>query len=407
MADKVRPGVREGLKAGSADDTIPVIVRFIRRPVPHGRLLIAGMAESRVYRRVPVASMQVSAKGLRWLEKDPEVVAIWPDIPMYAMLDVSAPKIRAPQVWAEKGRGAGVRVAIVDTGIDAAHPDFTGRVADAVSFCGSSAADGNGHGTHVAGIIAGSGASSDGRYMGIAPEATIYAAKVLRDNGSGMMSDVMAGLEWAVEQGVQVINLSLGSDQRGDGTDPLSELCDAAVGEGIVVCVASGNAGPRDGTVGTPGCARLPITIGATDNSDRVASFSSRGPTEDGRAKPDVLLPGVEIRACRAHGTNMGTPVGDYYTQASGTSMATPMASGVVALLLESRPTITPAQVKTIFAAASVDLGLDENIQGAGRVDAYAALTGENPPPGPPPQPPTPPMPGGCLTLPMILLGVR
>lgn len=406
MTDKIRPGVRERLALMADDQQVAIIVRYAELDVRLLRAHIAGMAERRVYRRVPAVAMQVNADGLRRLEDDPNVLAIWPDMIMHTMLDVSVPLIRADTVWGHSGLGAGVRVAVVDTGIDANHPDLVGRVVETITFAGSSPFDGNGHGTHVAGIVAGDGTASKGRYAGVAPKAEICAAKVLRDDGSGMMSTVMAGVEWAADQGVQVINLSLGSDVNTDGTDPLSELCDAAVAEGIVVCVAAGNTGPGARTVGTPACARQVITVGASSDDDEIASFSSRGPTKDRRVKPDILCPGVSIRACRAVGTNMGTPVGEHYTQASGTSMATPHASGVCALLLEALPELTPLQVKARLRMGSVDLGLEANTQGAGRVDAYAALTMEQPPPEPTPPEPTPPSSScGCLTLPLTAFG--
>jgi len=412
MADKVHPRVLEYLALREPGRPIPVIVKYAKVQVPEQRRRrrIWGTADRYLYRRVSAVAMQVTAAGVGRLNEDPNVVAVWPDLLMHTMLDVSAPHIRVPEVWAESGKGAGIRVAVVDTGIDADHPDLAGRVAATVSFAGANGADGHGHGTHVAGTIAGNGTASQGRYVGMAPEALIYAAKVLRDDGSGMMSDVMAGVEWAVDQHVQIINLSLGSDEKSDGADPLSELCDAAMAEGIVVCVAAGNAGPGQGTVGSPASARQVITIGAATDVDRIASFSSRGPTKDGRTKPDVVFPGVDIVACRAAGTRMGTPVGEHYTQASGTSMATPHAAGVAALLLGAEPALTPAEVKARFQAGAVDLGLDGNTQGAGRVDAYAALTQEEPPPGPPPPPPPPAPPAppdGCLAAPLQWLGIR
>jgi len=394
---------------------VPVIVKYCELQAPEQRLHITGLADRYVYRRLPAVAMRITGAGLGRLNADPDVVAVWPDLEMHTMLDMSAPLLRVPDVWAASGRGTAIRVAVVDTGIDPYHPDLSGRIAAAISFAGSSPADGNGHGTHVAGIIAGDGMASAGVYVGMAPEAHIYAAKVLTDSGSGLMSDVMAGVEWAVDQEVQVINLSLGSDEKSDGTDPLSELCDAAADEGVVVCVAAGNAGPGTGTVGAPASARKVITIGASTDSDSVASFSSRGPTKDGRNKPDVLFPGVNIVAARSAGTSMGTPLGGHYTRASGTSMATPHAAGVSALLLEARPDLTPADLKALVMATALDLGLDANTQGGGRADAYAALMSEvplepppGPPPDPPPEPPTPtPIPGGCLTLPLQMLGPR
>jgi len=408
MPDKVHPGVLERLGRRGPGEAVPVVVTYRQLPTSAERERVTALAERHVYRQLPAVAMRVTGALLGRLNDDPNVTSVWPDLEMHTMLDVSAPLIRVPEVWAASGRGTGVRVAVVDTGIDPDHPDLTGRIAAAISFAGASAADGDGHGTHVSGTIAGSGASSDGKYVGMAPEAHIYAAKVLADNGSGLMSDVMAGVEWAVDQEVQVINLSLGSDEQSDGTDPLSRLCDAAVDAGIVVCVAAGNAGPRSGSVGTPASARKIITIGASTDDDRVAAFSSRGPTQDGRSKPDVLFPGVNIVAARAAGTSIGTPVADHYTRASGTSMAAPHAAGVAALLLEAQPSLTPAELKLLLQTTAVDLGLHHNTQGS---DAYAAHTGElppEPPPEPPPGPPTPtPIPSGCLTLPLQLMGLR
>ena len=224
----------------------------------------------------------------------------------------------------------------------------------------------------------------------MAPEALLLAAKVLKDNGSGMTSDVMAGVDWAVQQGSQVINLSLGSNGPCDGSDALSTLCDEAVNRGVVMCVAAGNSGPGVSTVGSPGCACQVITVGATNDSDQITNFSSRGPTGDGRVKPDVCFPGFGIIAARAEGTSMGTPIDARYTSASGTSMATPHASGVAALLLQARPGIAPAEVKLRLMEAAINLGLDPNTQGKGRGDAMAAhqYVPVAPPPPPPPPPP-------------------
>jgi serine protease AprX len=213
------------------------------------------------------------------------------------------------------------------------------------------------------------------------------------------MSGVMAGVEWAVDRGVQVINMSLGGSGSSDGTDALSQTCNVAVSRGIVVCVAAGNEGPMARTVGSPGAATDVITIGATDRRDGVASFSSRGPTRDGRTKPDLCFPGVDIVSARAAGTTMGSPLGDHYTAGSGTSMATPHAAGLAALLLQARMGSSPAQIKKALMETALDLGVDANAQGTGRAraeHALAAIRGDTPPvdPTPEPQPPTTP---GCL----------
>jgi serine protease AprX len=209
---------------------------------------------------------------------------------------------------------------------------------------------------------------------------------------------------------VHVINMSLGGDGTCDGTDALSVTCDAAVERGVVMCVAAGNSGPGPNSVGSPGCAKNVVTIGATDREDQVASFSSRGPTSDGRAKPDVCFPGVNIVSCRAAGTTLGTPFNDLYTVASGTSMATPHASGACALLLQAKAGLSPEQVKDLLMNTAKSLGLDANSQGKGRADVFAAYEselGQTPEPTPTPNPEPMPKQSGCLQMFKNLLGGR
>ena len=401
---KIHPTLHEVLTLATArpqPQSIPIIIRYNPR---RKQVLATAAAETGLQARweiriLPSLAAEATPDVIQRLVENPAVERIWYDMPVHALLDVSVPHIRANRVWEEGNQGAGVRVAILDTGCDLHHPDLADRIKKKKDFSGKGAVqDGNGHGTHVASIIAGSGKASGGRYRGVAPHADLYIAKVLDDRGQGRMSDVMAGLDWAVAEKAQVVNLSLGSDMNCDGTDALSEACDAAAGKGVVVVVAAGNSGPMPRTVGAPGCAREVITIGATTDDDEVARFSSRGPTSDGRVKPDVCLPGVNIIAARAQGTSLGNgQIDEYYTSLSGTSMATPHASGVVALLLAARPELTPRQVKEILKATAVDLGENMNNQGAGRVDAYAAwqMAQSGDIPEPEPEPP----PDGCLGL--------
>lgn len=402
-----RPKLTRGLvqSLGQVEDSqqqVRIIVRYsssarVMRHVEPMR----GVRRSYNYHLRPFAAMQATPEAIQQLESDPDVVKIYQDLPVHAILDTGLPIVQVPRLWQEGLGGAGVRIAIVDTGIDPAHPDFEGRIAAMTDLTGEGPVDGNGHGTHCAGIAAGSGAASDGKYRGVAPAATLYSAKVLRSDGQGMTSDVMAGVEWAVDQGVQIISLSLGSAGSSDGTDALSELCDAAVEQGIMVCVAAGNEGPGSYTIGSPGASRQALTVGASTDTDEIASFSSRGPTADGRLKPDIVCPGVNIIAPRAKGTAMGTIVNDSYTAASGTSMATPLAAGICALLLEAEPQLTPLEIKARLIGTAVDLGADAYAQGKGRLDAWRARHTEvEPEPTPQPQPPQPsPSPGqGCLT---------
>ena len=404
---KIHSSLREALSraamtaAGEEEKLIPVIIRYrALRDQPLATMAAASAIEpQRIYQILPCVAAEIPPNEIQRLVDDPQVERIWYDMPVHALLDVSVPHIGVTRVWERGDEGGGVRVAILDTGCDLNHPDLQDRVQDSVDFSGKgSAQDGNGHGTHVAGIVAGTGLASNGRYRGVAPGADLYIAKVLDDEGNGRMSDVMAGLDWAIAQQAQIVNLSLGSDVSCDGTDALSEACDAAVGKGLVVVVAAGNSGPGSRTVGSPGCAREVMTVGASSDDDQVANFSSRGPTSDGRVKPDIVAPGVNIISARAAGTSLGSgQVSEFYTSLSGTSMATPHVSGVAALLLAAEPSLTPRQIKEIFKETAVDLELSLNTQGAGRIDAFAAwrmaTEGDSPEPTPPPPPPPTPEP--------------
>ncbi len=402
---KLHGSLAMSMDDAAEDEVMSVIVRLhptMRADSEEAGYLEDMAAGPAVYRYslLPAMAIQATAAQIEQMTDNPAVDRIWPDLPVRTMLDVSVPTVRAPLVWEAGFTGQGVTIAVVDTGIDIQHPDFAGRIADTADYTGQGADDNNGHGTHVASIAAGSGAASDGKYRGVAPEATIIAAKVLRGDGSGSQSDVMAGIEWAVQHGAQVINISLGGPPTPcDGTDALSELVDAAVDAGVVMCIAAGNSGPAPLTVGSPGCARKVITIGATVSDpstdyDEIARFSSRGPTADGRRKPDLSLPGVGIIAARAGGTSLGDVVNDHYTSLQGTSMATPHATGIAALVLAASPDLAPEDVKRRMVAGARSMRLDGNTQGAGRGDAYNAFLDQA---GQPlPTPPTP-EPGGCL----------
>jgi serine protease AprX len=262
--------------------------------------------------------------------------------------------------------------------------------------------DDHGHGTHVSSTIAGTGNASGGQYKGVAPEASLMVAKVLSGQGSGSNTNILKGIDWAVQNGAQVISMSLGSSSHSQAMD---DAIKSAVSKGVAVVVAAGNSGPNARTIACPGDSPDAITVGASDRSDAIASFSSRGPTYDGRVKPDVTNMGVGLVAAKAG----GTAASGYYKAMSGTSMATPMTAGTVALLLQANKTLTPAQVKAVLEKTAKPLGgsVPNNDYGYGRVDAKAALdyvlTGKVPVPSPTPTPspgpgpsPTPtPQPGG------------
>ncbi|MGH3499971.1 MAG: S8 family serine peptidase, partial [Nocardioidaceae bacterium] len=287
---------------------------------------------------------------------------IWLDRQTKAVLDESVPQIGAPTAWDRGYDGSGVTVAVLDTGIDTDHPDLAGKVVAAKNFSNSDTVDDHfGHGTHVASTIGGSGAASDGKYKGVAPGVDLMNVKVLGDSGSGTTSEMIDGMEWAAQHDADVVNLSLGV--RGsytDGTDPGSQAVNALTEQyGTLFVIAAGNDGPNASTITTPGTADKALTVGAVDKQDELAGFSSRGPRAGDRAlKPDITAPGVHITAARAGGTALcqvgcvqpeDGPVNEYYTSASGTSMATPHVAGAAALMADARPDLDAMQLKELL----------------------------------------------------------
>jgi len=338
----------------------------------HDLLLIAGMIDTGFF-----GNSQIS--GIKFIQEDYKVkVSVETE-----GLDESAAQVMATNLWKLGYDGSGITIAIIDTGIDASHPDLEGKVIGWKDFVNgkSTPYDDQGHGTHVASIAAGTGKASDGKYKGMAPGAKLVGIKVLNSEGSGSVSDIIAGVDWAVENKdkykIKVINLSLGSSESSDGTDSLSQAVNKAWDAGLVVCVAAGNSGPDKYTIGSPAAASKVITVGAVDKNDVITDFSSRGPTKDGRLKPEVVAPGNWIIAARASGTKLtDVTIGDYYVAAPGTSMATPHVAGISALILQAHPSWTPDQVKRALIETA-DIVAPKEIAdiayGAGRVNAYKA----------------------------------
>ena len=302
---------------------------------------------------------------------------VWLDGRRKLTLDQSVPQIGGPVAWQAGYTGKGVPVAVLDTGIDASHPDLATQVAGEKNFTTEPADDLVGHGTHVASTIAGTGAASDGKYKGVAPDARIYDGKVCEVRGC-QDSAILAGMEWAAtEVKAKVVNLSLGGPDTPE-IDPLEEAVNRLTAQtGTLFVIAAGNEGPRDGTVASPGSADAALTVGAVDKQDHLAAFSSRGPrVGDGALKPDVTAPGVDIVAAKSKDSSIGEPVGDRYLRLSGTSMATPHTAGSAAILLQEHPSWTPAEVKSaLMASAKVMADQTSFQQGAGRIDVGVAIT--------------------------------
>lgn len=340
-------------------------------------------------------SAAVDLKSLQTLNAHEAVAMIWYDREVKAILDIATPTVNAPQVWKNGYFGDGIGIAIIDTGVYP-HPDLVtprNRIIAFKDYINGRAVsyDDNGHGTHVAGDAAGNGAKSNGKYRGPASKANIISIKVLNAQGAGVMSNVLAAVQWCITNkaryGIRIISMSLGSQATASYTkDPLCKAVEKAWQAGIVVCIAAGNEGPGAKTISSPGIDPLVITVGAVNDRNTVsvrdntiAPFSSRGPTRDGLSKPDVVSPGVNIVSLRSPGstidkTNKNLRVGDYYMRLSGTSMATPICAGAAALLLSKKPALKPNDVKNILMRTCRNINSNKNAQGSGLIDILAAI---------------------------------
>jgi serine protease AprX len=289
-----------------------------------------------------------------------------------------------------KANGSGVGVAVLDTGAVPV-PDLQRRVSRRVDFTPEhDGLDRYGHGTHMAGIIAGDGTASNGQYVGVAPGASLIPIKVAGYNGATDVSVVIAGLQWAVNHealyNIRVLNLSFGTDSRQPyGIDPLDFAVEQTWRAGIVVVVSAGNRGPDAETIDKPADDPYVITVGAVDtkqttsaSDDAVAPFSAHGPTQDGFVKPDVVAPGISIVSTRDPNSTIdqmhpAARVGDSYFKGTGTSQATAIVSGIVALMVQRNPLLTPDKVKAILMKTATRLPTQPG-SGAGEVNAGAAV---------------------------------
>jgi serine protease AprX len=316
--------------------------------------------------------------------------------------------VKADDVRRTGADGAGTTVALIDTGV-ADLPDLAGRIvpvqtdalgttAPCMNFSGELTCDDSyGHGTFLAGLIAGNGRASGGQYTGVAPGAKIVSVKIAGRDGSADVSAVIAAIQWVVSfrdrYGIRILNLSLGTDgTQSYKLDPLNFAVERAWMSGIVVVVSASNRGPDARTIAKPGDDPWVITVGAVEDrgtaglgDDRLPNFTSRGPTAaDGIAKPDVVAPGAHLVSLSAPGSAIGTQFPSSmpapYRRGSGTSMATAVTSGAVALLLAAQPTMTPDRVKFALTSTAHRVASDDRMAvGSGMIDAAAALTA---PPG-------------------------
>ncbi|WUD77328.1 S8 family serine peptidase [Streptomyces sp. NBC_00510] len=380
------------LVAAGKGDAVPVLVTYTGTAGADKTRKVAGASGGRALPSINGRSMKI-ADGGRWWQgvrgkTDPTSAAarsagslagvkkVWLNGMSHVDLEQSVPQIGAPVAWERGYDGTGVTVAVLDTGIDATHPDVSGSIAGQVDFTGSPTGtkDGHGHGTHVASTVLGSGAASKGLRKGVAPGAKLLVGKVCDDNGQCPDDGIIAAMDWAAHSGAKVVNMSLGGEPT-DGTDPMSQaLNELSRATGTLFVVAAGNSGFVAQKVVSPGSADDALTVAAVDKSGDMATFSNRGPRiGDGAAKPDIAAPGVDIVAARAAGTAMGTVVDEYYTSSNGTSMATPHVAGAAAIVAQQHPELTGQQIKALLMDTASDLGHDMYAQGRGLVDLATA----------------------------------
>lgn len=317
-------------------------------------------------------SADLTKGQIQALSRDPLVSRIEYDLVSHACMDTAKAWTGVTQAWSDFGvtgdrdgnptsySTTDVVLAIIDTGIDTGHVDLDGgKVIGWVDLVNglTTPYDDNGHGTHCSSITAGTGEGNPA-YKGMAPGAALVGVKVLDRSGSATFSLCVDAINWVVANKdtykIRAANYSIGADGSSDGTDAVSVAVNNAVSAGIVMCVAAGNAGPANYTIGTPAAAELAVTVGAMQDPGHngwvIAKFSSRGPTADGRIKPDISAPGRYIMAAEAGSTNA-------YVDMSGTSMATPFCTGLVGLILDANYGLDVAGVKSVLYSNVKDFG--------------------------------------------------
>jgi serine protease AprX len=397
------------LPLAPAAATQRVVVQLRHAPDAEERAALLAHGVPTFLAILPAAIGDVRPDDLGWLRAQPWVERVDPDQPLERHLDRSKPLVRAGRPMLDLGfDGAGVGVAILDSGIDATHPDFAGRVAADVTYVNGdwqpTRVDTDGHGTHVAGVVAGDGSASGGVLAGVAPGATLVGMDFTR---SFTTTTALQAFDWVLrharESNIRVVTNSWGRAESPNAWDPGDSLVRASnrlVQEGIVVLFSAGNKGPDASTVTLEGQNPDVITVGAVDDAARIAGFSGRGPVRDGAGqaqdwvKPDLVADGVSIlsaRSAQATGPiqqpllqpsqlpGLGTPVGQEgarYTELSGTSQAAPHVAGIVAAMLQANPALTPGQVHNLLRESAIDLGPPgpDADTGFGLVDARDAV---------------------------------
>ncbi len=268
--------------------------------------------------------------------------------------------------------GKGVTAAVLDTGINP-HMDFDHRIVYFKDFLKGqkSPYDDNGHGTHVAGILAGSGAASLGKYKGVAPGCNIVALKILDQKGLGNSENLIKSIQWLIENhrkyGIRIVNISVGGiNSEENNQKAINAYADRLWEEGVVVVAAAGNGGPDSATITAPGSSCKVITVGSSDMIYEKKGASGRGPVGNCLFKPDIVAPGNRIISCSGRNS---------YMEKSGTSMSTPRVAGAIALLVEKEPELTNEEIKYRLCQTSDNLYLSRNIQGCGQLNIKKLLS--------------------------------
>jgi subtilisin len=325
----------------------------------------------------PIVTASLTDKEIAALQKNPNVAAVEDDGPVYALgayprveeilvegqpsvlaetIPAGVAQIKAPAAW-DCSRGKGIKVAVLDTGIDGTHPDLAANYKGGVSFVpGQTPADGNSHGTHCAGTIA--AAINNVGVVGVAPAASLYAVKVLANNGSGQWSYLIAGINWCVTNKMHILSMSLGSTSPAPAA--VEAACNAAFNSGLLLVAAAGNSGPAPNSVNWPGRYKNVIAVSAIDSGNVIANFSSRGP------EVEICAPGVNV---------LSTIPGGGYGNKSGTSMACPHVSGAAAVVWGSHRFATNVQIWNLLGSTADNLGTPgwDALYGYGRVDVDQA----------------------------------
>lgn len=323
-------------------------------------------------------------KGIKAVHKNTHITA---------QMNNARKTVNADNALLNGNTGEGITIAILDTGI-APINDFTlprNRIIAFKDFINNAPKpyDDNGHGTHVSGIACGNGMLSNSKYRGIAPLADIVAIKILNHEGKGNLADVLAGIQWVIDNkrkyNIRVANLSIGTESV-SVNDPLVKAVEKAWDLGIVFTVAAGNNGPQPFSITSPGVSKKVVTVGASDDEqevktiwgDKIINYSGRGPTRECIIKPDTIAPSDIVSCFPPSVKNTSAEkFSDFYVRLSGTSMSTPIVSGSIALLLQKYPHLTPNEVKLQIKKSCHKTSFPPNRQGWGLIDVEMLLKGE------------------------------